>query len=392
MIGRRWLALALALSGCRVGDLITTPESTPGAPSDLAQRSGDDTATLALGAVVHDSVVALSALVADPDARDSLRLEVEIEPLGTAFADSATGTSATVANGAVATVPLSGLRENAAYRWQARTLDPTGRASGWTAFGTQASQADFIIDAVAEPPVTPDSLGQFKSDGVTAIPEGDSTADTAVVFRGKLSAPDPGDSLRLQVESEPLGTAFTNIPTATSAAVTQGRNASVTLAGGQPNTSYHWQARTIDATGLTSAWVSFGANSENQADYRIIEATPPNDPTSLGQYLQNGQTAIAPAGTTTQTTVAFKATIADSDGDQVLLQVEVQPLGVAFTGTPTASSALGTSSGPQQARVDVTGLAHGTSYHWQVRAVDEAGSASAWVPFGTGAAPDFTVQ
>lgn len=383
--------LALALGACRVGDLVNTPESSPTAPSLLAQRLGGDTTTIAPGAVVHDTVVTFSAMVADPDARDSLRLEVEVEPLGTAFTDSATATSAPAANGSVASVSLSQLADSS-YRWQARTLDPAGRASAWVAFGTQASQPDFVMDAVPNPPAIPDSLAQFQSDGTTAIPVGGSTTETTVIFRGILTDPDVGDSLRLQIERQPLGTAFTNVPTATSTAVAQGGAGSVTVTGEVANVDYHWQARTIDRTGLTSAWVSFGGNSENQTDYRVVAPTPPDAPTNMGQYLQNGQVAIPQGGTTTQTTVVFKASLTDPDGDQIQLQVEVQPLGVAFTGTATGSSTFVASGGPKQARVDLSGLTPGTDYHWQARAVDQSGSVSSWVPFGAGATPDFHVQ
>ena len=391
--GRRLRAivgLALALGACRVGDLLTTPQSPPDAPSGLTQRASNDTSAVAPGAPVHDSVVTLSALVADPDAADSLRLEVEVEPLGTAFGNSATHTSTVVGNGTVASVIVTGLVESGAYRWQARSLDPTGRTSAWTPFGGSATQPDFLVDAVPDPPDTVTGLAQLASDGVTPIPVGGSTVDT-VIFRGVLSDPDPGDSLRLQVERQPVGTAFTGVPTATSTGVLSGQAASLKLTGDSVNVGYHWQARAIDATDSLSAWVKFGNNPEQQADYTIKQATPPDAPTSLGQYEHNNQ-AIAPGGTTTQFTVTFKATVSDPDGDQVLLQVEVQPLGTAFTGTATASSSLGTGGGQQQASVSVSSLVSGTDYHWQVRAVDQAGQNSAWVPFSTTGTPDFHVQ
>lgn len=382
--------LALALGACRVGDLLTTPQSAPSAPSDLTQRAGDDTTTLAPGAPVHDSVVTLSALVADPDAADSLRLQIEVEPLGTAFGDSATLTSAVAGNGTVASVTMMGLAESGAYRWQARTLDRTGRTSAWTPFGGGAGQADFVVDAVPDPPAEPDSLVQLRRDGVTVIPVGGNTGDTIVVFRARLTDPDPGDSVRLLIERQPVGTAFSGVAGDTSAPVGGGGTASVTVHGGLNSTSYHWRALALDRTGLPSGWVAFGANPETQADYVITYATPPDDPTGLGQYEHNNQ-AIVPGGTTTQLTVTFKATISDPDGDQVKLEVEVRPFAIAFTGTPTDSSSLVTGGGQQQGQVSVS-VVSSTDYHWQARTADQGGKASGWVAFGTGTAPDFHVQ
>jgi Fibronectin type III domain len=383
--------LTLALGACRLGDLVSTPQSAPSAPADLTQHAGNDASAIGPGSAVHDSIVILSGLVADPDAADSLRLQVEVEPLGTAFGDSATAASAVVGNETVASVAVTGLAENGAYRWQARTVDPTGRTSGWTPFGSAAGQADFLVDAVADPPAAPDSLAQLRADGVTVIPTGGNTGDTIMVFQARLTDPDAGDSVRLLIEREPVDTAFTGVASDTSAPVAAGRTASVTVHGGLNSTSYHWRALALDRTGLASSWVSFGGNPESQADYVITYATPPHAPSGLGQY-EHQNTAIAPGGTTTQTTVTFKATVDDPDGDLVRLEVEVQPLGTDFTGLATAASSLSAGGGQQQASVSVANLVSGKDYHWQVRAVDQAGQASSWVPFGDGITPDFHVQ
>ncbi len=376
------LSAALALNGCRLGDLVSTPASNPAEPDDLVQAKSDGTTGLALGSATDESVVTLAALVSDPDAQDTLRLELEVRPLGVAFTDSATATGTATANGAVVSVSVSGLVENAAYHWQARALDQTSRASAWVPFeGNAEDQADFWVDAVAEPPGPPASLAQLKSNGTTAIAVGAATDETTVVFQAALSDPDTGDSLRLEVERQPLGTQFTDQPTATSPPVTTGGTARVTLSGHLDNLSYHWQTRAIDLTGLVSAWVAFGGNPEVQADYQINIPEPPNAPTGLGQFRQNGQTAIAVGDTTTQTTVVLKATLTDPDpGDQVRLEVEVRPLGVTFSGTATSASSLVASGAT--ASVSVPGLVKSADYHWQGRTVDQTGRVSSWVPFG----------
>jgi subtilisin-like proprotein convertase family protein len=118
----------------------------------------------------------------------------------------------------------------------------------------------------------------------------------------------------------------------------------------------------------------------------------PNAPGSLGQFKGNGTTTIAVGGTTDETTAVLEGTVSDPNGDTVKLQVEVRPLGTAFTGTTTHESGLVASG--TVAAVTVSGLANNTSYHWQARSVDSHGAASGWVAFGGNpeSAADFTVK
>lgn len=377
--------LALAAFACRLGDLVTTPHSEPAAPTNLAQAQPDVGTSIPTGQFTTQPAVLLSGWMSDPDAGDQIVLQVEVQVVGVPFADSATAVSAPVHTDTVASVIVSGLADNLAYHWQARAVDQTGRASAWVSYGGNAeSDGDFGVSAVAEPPTDPASLAQLKSDGTTAIAVGATTDETTVIFQAAVSDPDPGDSIRLQVEREPLGTAFTGTPSGTSTGVTSGGTARVTISGQLTDVSYHWQARAMDRGGLTSNWVSFGGNPEIQADYRIEIPAPPNAPSSLGQFRQNGQIAIAVGDTSTlntSSTVVFKAMLTDPNlSDQIRLEVEVREVGVAFSDTATApGSALVANGGTAQ--VSVTGLLKG-DYHWQARAVDQTGRAGPWVSFG----------
>jgi hypothetical protein len=61
----------------------------------------------------------------------------------------------------------------------------------------------------------------------------------------------------------------------------------------------------------------------------------------LGQFRSNGTTAISVGATTDETTVVLRGTVTDPDvGDQVRLEVEVKPVGTAFTGSGTQQSGL----------------------------------------------------
>jgi predicted phage tail protein len=381
--------LALAASACRLGDLVSTPHSAPAAPVNLAQTRTDGTTPIPTGQYTPQGTVMLWGRMSDPDAADQIVLQVEVRAVGIAFADTATAASASVPTDSVASVTLSGLADNAGYHWQARAVDQTGRASPWVSYGRNAESAgDFGVDAVAEPPAQPASLAQLKSDGSTAIAVGATTDETTVIFQAAVSDPDPGDSIRLQVERQPLGTTFSGTATGTSTGVPSGGAARVTVSGQLVDLSYHWQARAMDRGGQTSAWVSFGGNPEVQADYRIEIPAVPNAPSNLGQFRQNGQTAIAVGDTTTQTTVVFKGTVTDpNSADQIRLEVEVREVGVAFSDTATAPGSALVANGAV-AQVSVTGLQVGKDYHWQARAVDQTGRASPWVAFGGNAETD----
>jgi hypothetical protein len=242
----------------------------------------------------------------------------------------------------------------------------------------------FTLRAVfPTPPLPPQSLGQFRSNGSTPIPAGGSTDETRVVFKATVSDPDPGDTLWLEVEARPGG-GFSGSPTATGGPVLGGP-VSATDSNLVDNTAYHWQARTVDQTGRASEWVLFG----NDPDFVVDQAPEsPAAPTGLGQFESNGSTPISNGGTTNEGVVVLKATVSDPDpADTLRLVVEVRPTGQVFTNTGTNAS-TGVLSG-SEASVIVSGLLDDTDYHWQAWVIDNTGlgGASDSLP-GT---PDFSV-
>ena len=129
-------------------------------------------------------------------------------------------------------------------------------------------------------PAAPQGLGQFRKDGVTAIPVGFTTPEDAVVFKGTISDPNATDSVRLEIELEPLGSPFTDARTQQSPLVSAAAGSVVVSASavGLNNTGYHWQARACDRTVRCSAWLSFGGNAETAADFTVLVVplgTPP---------------------------------------------------------------------------------------------------------------------
>ncbi|HVM44128.1 MAG TPA: hypothetical protein VMT77_11485, partial [Gemmatimonadales bacterium] len=238
------------------------------------------------------------------------------------------------------------------------------------------------------PPAAPDSLAQLTFDGVTTVPAGGAVTQDSVLLRAVLADPDT-DSVRVEVEVRAVGTSFTGTATAAGAFGPSGTRGSVLVTGLANFASYHWQARAVDRTGRASAWVAFGTGG---ADFRVVVPQPPVAPASLAQLRSDGVTPIGVDSVTDQSTVLFQALVNDPDsGDVVRLEVEVKPVGTAFVDTATVSS----TPAPRGtvATATITGLADGTGYHWQARAVDGTGRASAWVPFGGNAEtqPDFRV-
>jgi len=83
----------------------------------------------------------LAAVVRDKDAAATLRLEVEVQPVGTAFQDQTMAVSDPALADTRAYVWVGGLQDNTGYHWQARVVDSAGNRSGWQTYGGNAETA-----------------------------------------------------------------------------------------------------------------------------------------------------------------------------------------------------------------------------------------------------------
>jgi hypothetical protein len=102
------------------------------------------------------------------------------------------------------------------------------------------------------------TLRQFKSDGVTAIPESGSVMAGTVTL-GISFASDVIVPLRLQVEVRPASSSFAGTPTAVSGIILLSKQGTVTVSG-LANGSYHWRGRLANVlTDAVSPWQEFGA-------------------------------------------------------------------------------------------------------------------------------------
>src|SRR5439155_1403283 len=187
-------------------------------------------------------------------------------------------------------------------------------------------------------PAAPGSVAQLRSDSTTAVPLGSVTDEPTVVVRGVVTDPDIADTLRLQVEVQPVGTTFTDLPTAASDPVASGQPAVVALTGLADDAAYHWQARALDQTGRAGAWVAFGGNAETVSDFRVavtvtqLAFTVPPSTTAAGA-------AITPAVQVTAQD-ALGATVVSFTGD-VTVALATNPAGGTLGGTTTLAAVNG---------------------------------------------------
>jgi hypothetical protein len=362
-------------------NLDVRPPRAPRQATGLVQALSDSVTAVALGATVNDTVFVFKGAVSDLDLADSLRLEIEIQPVDLAFTGLPSDSSELGADGDTLVIAVVGFADDTRFHWRARTTDQTGRSSAWVSFGGNGeTEADFAV-AVQEVPGSPSGAAQFRSDATTPIAVGGATPEATVVISGTVNDPDPTDLVRLEVEMRPLGIDFSNAPTGSSVLMSSGNEAIATITGLTDNTSYHWQVRTVDQDGATSSWVPFGGNAETEADFSVTVPGQPDVPTAANQLRGDSTTGILVGETIDDAVVVFSAVLTDPDpGDQVRLEVELRPTTENFNGLATAASPLVTNG--SMALIRMTNVGDDTDYHWRLRAVDGGGAAGPWVSFG----------
>ncbi|HSB72862.1 MAG TPA: hypothetical protein VLT62_26350 [Candidatus Methylomirabilis sp.] len=147
----------------------TVATSPPAAPTALGQFQSDGTTSIAVSGSAWIPVV-FKATVSDPDAGQSVRLQVEVKAVGTAFTGATSCQSGLVGSGVLAECTVSGLSPGIAYHWRARAVDSFGMAGNWVSFGGNSeSTADFSGATSVLLTVTTAGSG---SGGVSSSPAG----------------------------------------------------------------------------------------------------------------------------------------------------------------------------------------------------------------------------
>lgn len=124
-----------------------------------------------------------------------------------------------------------------------------------------------LANGINQPP-TISSLAQFKGNGVTALNEGSSMPQNAVVLGATVNSSSTSQ-LQLQVQLS-TSTTFSSFLTATSTFVSSGTFATTTfqnLVDGR----YYWRAKVVDSSGLESAWQEFGVAGVSDFTVRVLE-------------------------------------------------------------------------------------------------------------------------
>ena len=128
--------------------LTVVRERAPSEARELRQLRNDASTQIGIGETIPESEVVIRGRLDDPNVNGTVRLEVELRDLATAFSGTATQISDFVDRGATTSVRASGLAAGTGFHWQARACDQTGRCSAWVQFGNNAeSAADFSVAA-----------------------------------------------------------------------------------------------------------------------------------------------------------------------------------------------------------------------------------------------------
>ncbi len=326
----------------------------------------------------------------------TITLEVEVKPLGTAFDTTGTNTSPGVATGATAevAVTLPGTPQTQAYHWQARVTDADG-STAWQSFGGHLeTDADFTIDLT--PPIPFGLQQSTNTPGFVSVPAGTVDSNVSLQVRGSFIDAD-FDGTVFEAEVQVTGVAYTGTPTATSP--TYFGSGTHTFSLTMPTTpqiqNYKWRLRMRQSVTLyASAWVEFAGNPPENADF-TIDLTPPLA-FGLLQSMNTPGFVSVPAGTIdSNVNLQLRGSFTDADFDGTVFEVEVQVTGVAYTGTPTATSPTYFGSGTHTFSVTMPTTPQIQNYKWRLRMRQVVTLyVSAWVEFA-GNPPenaDFTID
>ena len=298
---------------------------------------------------------------------------------GYAPGDGPAGRLPNTAGSYLAYPPTTGDAWNTLANYETQTAcDPLGgdNAGQWRLTLYHDPTHHVTLDAFSvtanSAPATPTSLAQYRSDGTTGIAIGGATNQATVVLKAVVSDPDPGQSVRLEAEIEAIGSDFDGAGTSVGALVTSGSTASVTISGLWVGLGYHWRARTVDAAGATTDWVSFGGNAESEPDFSV-EQTPPAPPATVFDGPNAGVDEDYASWTADTSSLLYGNWTASTSSD-------VAGYAYAVGTTPGATNLVGwTSVGSATSfgKVLAPAISVGSVYYITVRATDTAGNTSA---------------
>lgn len=229
------------------------------------------------------------------------------------------------------------------------------------------------------PPDEPSAAVQLLSTGAP-FPIGGTLDGPQAVIEAVVSDPDLGQ-LKLELEFKAHPQAFDGTGLLQSPPAANGTPARISVGPLAPGTAHHWRIRTVDPSGLKSAWWEAGGNSPTP-DLVVRADTAPS--VTAPQQLSLATGASMGAGARFSAAgVRFRLDHSDAQPDSWQLAIEVRRTDQPLTGSATVTSAV-TPPG-QAATVDVI-LPLG-DYHWAYWAVEATPFAlsSPRVSFGSNA-------
>lgn len=292
--------------------------------------------------------------------------------------------------------PLLGALTGTPAYFPLNTGSPALDAGNNAVCATAATTNNQSQNGVTRPVGANCEIGSYESpnsaptggDGSVTTPE-DTTYTFTVADFTTLTVPPYADA-----ESDPFsGIRVTSLETA---GTLQCGGVDVPLNGVCADVTTLTFAPAADANGSPYATFDFevydGALYSLSSYTMTVNVTPVNDApvgSAIDQYRTDAVTVIPQGGVTNETSVVFKATATDTEGDQYSLEVEVVDNAAAFTNTATCTSPL-TNSGIETSTGSCGPYAVG-SYKWQYRLIDGGGASTAWTAFG-GSDPDFIID
>jgi hypothetical protein len=389
-------------AGSDTNSATITVDNAPLAASAAAQRIFDGVcdgteAQITEGNTILQQSVCLSATVSNPVAGRTIQLQVEVKPFATPFDGTGVVGSGFLGDGSTATVTVGSLAYGTDYHWRYRAVDSTGRADGigaWTEFGTPGNVDFTPVNATPAAGAVAQRIFDGVCDGTEAlITEGAAILQQTVCLSATVSDANnqPSHTIELQVEVKPFATPFDGTGVVGSGFLGDGSTATVTVGSLAYGTDYHWRYRAVDSTGRADgigAWTEFG--TPGNVDFTTpVNAAPTAG--ALAQRIFDGrcdgiETPVSVGGNVDpKNIICLEANVADTDdtppGQNVRLEIEVRPMGLAFTNSPTHYNPSPTGYNAQGVKTIMVGGLCGY-YHWQARAVDDQGLASGWTSFG----------
>ncbi|MCL5409422.1 MAG: hypothetical protein M1607_01005 [Patescibacteria group bacterium] len=217
-------------------------------------------------------------------------------------------------------------------------------------------------------PNSPTSLSQAKTDD-TSITTGQWINQSSVKFSAQATDPDSSDTLYLCVEKKGVGGSFIDSEDSCGSGVAYSGSAvtlSVTISGITDATQYHWHARVKDTAGAYSSWVSYGGNTEAEADFGIDTTAP------TGGTVYDGTNSGVDQSFNDSSLSQLAANWDGVDANASGLNYYEYSIGTTVGGTDVKSW----TSNSTNTSVTVSGLSLQTSqvYYFNVRAIDNAGN------------------